>query len=481
MDVRTESRHIPLCVDLDGTLLATDTLWEGIAVVLMRNPFLVFHLLYWLSRGKGRLKHEIAARTGRCAKDWPYREAVLRRLERERESGRQIVLVTGAAESIARDVSDHTGLFTAILHSSNDHNLTRNRKRDALVARYGEAGFDYMGNCADDVPVFKAARRAIVVAPDGPAERWRRRHDAERLDLGPQSAIAALKCIRMHQWAKNVLIGVPMVLNHDILHIDAVINTILAFFAFSFLASAVYIINDLSDLTNDRNHPKKRYRPLASGQISVPMALSLALCLVLASLSLSALLPIEFAGTLAIYVVATTAYTFVLKRKLLVDVFTLAGLYTMRIAAGSAATQTDLSFWLLAFSIFFFLSLALVKRYVELDEHVARAEDVLVPGRGYRPVDFEMVGQAGVASAFTSALVLALYVHSKEMMEMYALPWALWPLCPLVLYMQLRIWMLARRRMLHEDPVVFIMRDWRSLVIMSIGAMLILAGALGPR
>ncbi|OLP55335.1 prenyltransferase [Rhizobium rhizosphaerae] len=481
MDVRTEARHIPLCVDLDGTLLATDTLWEGVAVVLMRNPFLIFSLLLWALRGKGRLKHEVAVRTGRAAKDWPYREVVLQRLERERKAGREIVLVTGAAECIAQGVAAHTGLFSSILHSSTEHNLTHNNKRDALVARYGEAGFDYMGNSADDVPVFEAARRAIIVAPDPVAERWWRKHDAERLDTGPTSAIVALKCIRMHQWAKNVLIGVPMVLNHTILHMDALINTVLAFFAFSFLASAVYIINDLSDLTNDRNHPKKRYRPLASGQISVPIALTLALSLVLASLGLTALLPIEFAGTLALYAVATTAYTFVLKRKLLVDVFTLAGLYTMRIAAGSAATQTDLSFWLLAFSIFFFLSLALVKRYVELHEHIGRADDELVPGRGYRPVDFEMVGQAGVASAFSSALVLAMYVHSKEMMEMYALPWALWPLCPLVLYMQLRIWMMARRRMLHEDPVVFIMRDWRSLVIMSIGALLILAGALGPR
>jgi 4-hydroxybenzoate polyprenyltransferase len=206
----------------------------------------------------------------------------------------------------------------------------------------------------------------------------------------------------------------------------------------------------------------------------------MALCLILASLSLTAVLPYDFALVLGFYAVATTAYTFVLKRKLLVDVFTLAGLYTVRIVAGSAATDTVLSFWLLSFSIFFFLSLALVKRYVELDEYDGR-EGNQVPGRGYVAVDFEMVGQAGVSSAFAAALVLALYIHSKEMQEMYTLPWALWPLCPLVLYMLLRIWMLARRRMLHEDPVVFIMRDWRSLVTMALGAMLILAGALGSQ
>ena len=212
--------------------------------------------------------------------------------------------------------------------------------------------------------------------------------------------------------------------------------------------------------------------------MSVPMGLTVAACLVIASLSLTLLLPLDFAFVLAFYALTTTAYTFVLKRKLLVDVFALAGLYTVRIVAGAAATGTDLSFWLLSFSIFFFLSLALVKRYVELHDYNG-GEGEQVPGRGYVADDYEMVGQAGVASAFTAALVLALYIHSKEMMVMYTVPWALWPLCPLILYMQLRIWMLARRGMLHEDPVVFIMRDWRSLVTMAIGASLVLFGALG--
>jgi 4-hydroxybenzoate polyprenyltransferase len=478
MDARTDIRHIPLCVDLDGTLLAADTLWEGVAIVLFRNPFMIFAMLYWLCRGKARLKYEVAARSGRTAADWPYREVVLARLKREKALGRPIILVTGAAESVALAIAEHVGVFSSVLHSSAELNLTSTRKRAALIERFGEGGFDYMGNSRDDVPVFDAARKAIVVAPDAAAEKWRRSHDAERLDTGKTSAFMALKSIRVHQWAKNVLIGVPAVLNHDILNVSAVLNSVYAFFAFSFLASAVYVINDLSDLTNDRRHPKKRNRPLASGAMSVPMGLIIAVCLVLASLSLTLLLPLEFALVLAFYAVTTTAYTFFLKRKLLVDVFALAGLYTVRIVAGSAATDTELSFWLLSFSIFFFLSLALVKRYVELHEYEG-GEGQQVPGRGYMADDYEMVGQAGVASAFTAALVLALYIHSKEMMEMYQEPWALWPLCPLVLYMLLRIWMLARRGMLHEDPVVFIMRDWRSLVTMSIGATLVVFGALG--
>lgn len=480
MDARTETRQVPLCVDLDGTLLAADTLWEGAAIVLLRNPLMLVPMIMWLWQGKARLKHEVALRSGRKAEDWPYRQAVLDRLAAERADGREIVLVTGAAASVAQDVAAHVGLFASIMHSSETLNMTSSRKRDALVERFGKGGFDYMGNSRDDIAVFGVSRRAIVVAPDAAAEKWRRNHDAEKLDTGKVSMLVPLKSIRVHQWAKNVLIGVPMILNHEVLHLDALLSVTIAFFAFSFLASAVYVINDLSDLANDRRHAKKRNRPLASGQMSVPTALMLAVCLILASVSLTFLLPWEFAGVLAFYACATTAYTFVLKRKLLVDVFTLAGLYTTRIVAGAAATGTELSFWLVSFAIFFFLSLALVKRYVELHEFDDK-DGGAVPGRGYLAVDFEMVGQAGVASAFTSALVLALYVHSKELQEMYTTPWALWPLCPLVLYMLLRIWMLARRGMLHEDPVVFIMRDWRSQLTMLVGALLILFGAVGPQ
>ena len=245
MDARTDISNIPLCVDLDGTLLAADTLWEGVAIVLFRNPLMIFAMVYWALQGKARLKYEVAARSGRTAADWPYREAVLKRLARERETGRPVILVTGAAESVALGVAEHTGVFSSVLHSSTEINLTSRRKREALIERFGEGGFDYMGNSRDDVPVFDAARKAIVVAPDAAAEKWRRSHDAEKLDTGKISRLTPLKSIRVHQWAKNVLIGVPCVLNHQILNVEAVVKYIYAFFAFSLLASAVYVIYDI--------------------------------------------------------------------------------------------------------------------------------------------------------------------------------------------------------------------------------------------
>ncbi|WP_417410400.1 UbiA family prenyltransferase [Hoeflea sp.] len=473
MDAMSQNQHVPLCIDLDGTLIATDTLWEGLASVLIRRPWLFFAVIAWAIAGKAVLKREIAARYVRTGAEWPYRSEVVDRINIARESGQPVWLVTGAAESTANIIADHLGLFDRVLHSTDTENLTSRRKRERLVSLCGDGGFDYAGNSRDDLTVFDAARRAIVVAPDRAASRWARVHDAEMLPLRKTSPLAVLKSIRVHQWLKNVLIAVPLVLNHEFANFNLLLAAVAAFFSFSFLASAVYVVNDISDLANDRLHPRKRLRPLAAGTVSIPVISATAAGLLLASVALASLLPPLFWAVLAIYALVTTVYTFVLKRKLLVDVFTLAGLYTVRIVAGAAATGVDLSFWLLAFSIFFFLSLALVKRYVELDE-LAEDSDVQLKGRSYVGSDKDMIGQAGIAAAFSAAMVLALYVDSSEVASMYPQPALLWPLCPLILYMLLRIWVLARRSQMHEDPVVFIMRDWRSQVTTIAGAGLVL-------
>jgi hypothetical protein len=379
MDAVSDNRHVPLCIDLDGTLIATDTLWEGLVSVLISRPWLLFAVIGWAISGKAVLKREIAARYARKGDEWPYRAEVLERIKLARESGQPVWLVTGAAESTARTIADHLGLFDRVLHSSDTENLTSRRKRERLVSLCGDGGFDYAGNSRDDLAVFDAARRAIIVAPDRAASRWGNSNEAELLPLEKISPLAILKSIRVHQWLKNILIAVPLVLNHEFADFDLLLAAIAAFFSFSFLASAVYIVNDISDLANDRQHPRKRLRPLAAGAVSIPVVSVTAAALLLASIGLASLLPPMFWGVLALYALVTTVYTFVLKRKLLVDVFTLAGLYTVRIIAGAAATGVDLSFWLLAFSIFFFLSLALVKRYVELAE---LAEDSGHPAQG---------------------------------------------------------------------------------------------------
>jgi 4-hydroxybenzoate polyprenyltransferase/phosphoserine phosphatase len=477
MDARTDTTHVPLCVDLDGTLIATDSLWEGLAVLLLRRPWLIFAAIGWAIAGKQVLKREVAVRCDRESCEWPYRPEVVDLITKAKAERRKVWLVTGAAERTAKDAAAHLGVFDRVLHSTDTVNLTSHAKRDLLVAELGEGGFDYVGNSRDDIEIFDAARKAIVVAPDRAALAWSSANDGELLALPRRSRLAALKAIRVHQWLKNVLIAVPVVLNHEFASVGLILAAVMAFFSFSFFASAVYVINDIVDLGNDRRHARKRLRPIASGAISIPVALAMAGALFVASIGLASLLPPVYWLVLAVYGFVTTAYTFVLKRKLLVDVFTLAGLYTVRIIAGAAATGTDFSFWLLAFSIFFFLSLALVKRYVELADMV-EDESGKLRGRSYVKSDLDMVGQAGIASAFAAALVLALYIDSKQIVEMYDTPWLLWPLCPLILYMLLRIWILASRSMMHEDPVVFIMRDWRSQIVTLAGASLVLAAAV---
>lgn len=477
MDAKSSIKHTPLCVDLDGSLIASDTLWEGLAALLMQKPLMIFQVIGWLFVGKAVLKKNVAEYSDRTGEDWPVREEVVAYIKLAKSEGRKVYLVTGAAQKTAESISDHLGLFDGVYHSDDTLNLTSTRKRDKLIEEFGDGGFDYIGNSSDDIAVFENACNGIVVAPDRTAKNWQKKNQSEEIYTKPSNIKTILKTIRVHQWLKNVLIAVPLFLNHTFLDLGSITAAIIAFFSFSFFASSVYIVNDLSDLKADRAHPKKRNRPLASGAISIPSSAILWVGLLSASAFLASLLPIEFLYVMIVYAMITTAYTFVLKRKLLVDVFTLASLYTIRIVAGAFATHSGLSFWLLAFSIFFFLSLALVKRYVELSEGEKEGGSKLL-GRGYYGMDTAMLAQGGVSSAFTSAMVLALYINSPEFSEMYDNPWVLWPLVPLILYMLLRIWILAGRGQVHEDPVVFIMRDWRSQLTMIAGGLLIFGAML---
>lgn len=477
MDARSENRAIPLAVDLDGTLIATDLLWEGLFALLKKNPLNIFLVPFWLLKGPARLKQAIAAAVDIDPATLPYRPEILERLREEQAHGRKIVLATGTPRKFAEAIARHLGLFDAVLASDGAENLTAERKRKALVDAYGDGGFDYAGNSRHDLKVFDAARDAIVVAPDRAAARWQVSHSCELIAAQKPSWRTILKMLRVHQWLKNVLIAVPLVLAHKYFNLDMLVPAVLAFVSFSAAASAIYIVNDFFDLTLDRAHPTKRERPFASGKLSIPFGLASVAILLVISLVAAAFTTIEFIAVLLVYLVATTAYSVAVKRMLLIDVLALAGLYTLRILAGAAATGVDVSFWLLAFSIFFFLSLALVKRYVELRTSSLSVGE-RIAGRGYRIEDQEIVAQAGMASAFSSALVLALYIDSSAVRELYEHPWLVWPLAPIVLYLTMRIWILARRDELHDDPVVFIIRDWRSQIVVLLGAMLLVVAGL---
>jgi 4-hydroxybenzoate polyprenyltransferase/phosphoserine phosphatase len=477
MDHRVKTHLVPLAVDLDGTLIATDLLWEAIIALLKRNPLFVFLLPYWVFQGPYVLKMKLAERVRIDAASLPYRADFLAFLRAEHAKGRRLILATGSPMAFAQQIADHLGLFESVLASADGVNLTSSRKSAALNSLFGQAGYDYAGNSRADLAVFETARESVIVAPDRAAAAYQAQTQALLFPDAPQGLRPLLKMLRVHQWAKNALVAVPAVLANDLDRPATLAAIALAFTAFSLLASAIYILNDLIDLPLDRRHASKSKRSIASGAVSIPMALGVAGALAIAAVSVALLLPWMFQLVLGSYAILTTAYSFALKRMLLIDVLTLAGLYTVRVIAGAAATQIDVSFWLLAFSVFFFLSLALVKRFVEL-EHAPADVAQKVAGRGYRAADKHVIAEAGMASTFAAALVLALYIDSSEVKQLYGNPWLIWPLCPIVLYLSIRIWVLARRGEMHEDPVVFLLSDWRSVMMVGVGAALIFAASL---
>ena len=458
-------QHIPLCVDLDGTLIRSDTLHEALLTFVKGSPFAAARLPTWLLAGKAKLKHAVAERIQLDSSTFPYCQNVLDLIDEVRRKKRPVVLVTAAPAKIAHAVAESLGLFTDVLSSEETLNLSRQRKADALVRRYGVKGFDYVGNSADDLPVFAQCRRAFLVSTNGKLRRAATRSNQDlRLINRPRAGPKTwLKALRVHQWLKNILVFVPLLASGQFLRLERFETALVALASFSFLASAVYILNDLVDLDADRRHPRKRERPFASGALSIASGVAIVPLLITAALGLSLLLPPLFLATLLAYALLTTIYSFRLKRQVIVDVMLLAGLYTMRILAGSAATGIRPSFWLLAFSMFIFLCLAMVKRYSELQLSADSA--TALAGRGYLTSDLPVVLAIGSGSGLVSVLVLALYTQALIVPELYPAPEWIWLVPPLLLYWVARLWLKAGRGEIDDDPVIFAAKDWQSVIV----------------
>jgi 4-hydroxybenzoate polyprenyltransferase len=454
----------PLCVDLDGTLLKSDTLFDALCLFTRRHPARFWQLPLWLAGGRARLKAEVARRAPLDPARLPYNTDLLRYLQAERREGRQLYLTTGADGPLAERVAAHLGIFAGVLASDGATNLTSGKKLARLKARFRE--FDYIGNSRADLPLLANARQAMVANPTRGlrlALRLRRipvaRTFADRRPL-PRTL---LKAIRIHQWAKNILLLVPLLLSHK-LHSGAIGQVVAAFFCFSFMASANYLVNDLLDIDSDRRHPAKRFRPFAAGDLSVSSGVVLAIVLMVASVALLPLLPHEFALWLAVYIVSTTAYSLYLKQVALVDVLMLSGLYTLRMLAGGAATGTEISHWLAGFSIFLFLSLAMVKRFSEL-ENLRERGVTATYGRGYLVADLEQIRSFGTASATAAVVVFSLYISRPDVEALYKHAGRLWLIVPLMLFWLYRVWLLGSRGEMDDDPVVFAIRDRVSLAV----------------
>jgi 4-hydroxybenzoate polyprenyltransferase len=457
----------PLCVDLDGTVVKSDTLMDSLLLLLRSRPLDTLRVPLWLLRGKAAVKAEVGARVALDVRHLPYNRSVVEYLEVQRGEGRRLYLATGADQILAQRIADHLGLFDGVLASDGRTNLTAGNKLDGLRTTFGDEGYDYIGNAGPDLPLLQHAGTAMIANPT-PALRTRLRSRGITVDREFQDrespVKAVLKALRLHQWAKNILIFVPMLLAH-VLRAGVFADAAIAFVSFSLCASSTYIANDLLDIESDRRHPRKRNRPFAAGDLSVLTGVLIGAVLLGGAIAIAAaLLPAGFLLWLFLYIAGTLSYSLVLKRAVLVDVIVLAGLYTVRLLAGAAATRVQISPWFAAFSVFLFLSLAMVKRFSELQNTRARGQ-AIANGRGYQLGDIEQLRSFGTSNASAAVLVFLIYVGiSHDVNGLYHHPDRLWLIAPLMIYWLSRVWLLASRGELDEDPVIFAVTDRISLL-----------------
>jgi 4-hydroxybenzoate polyprenyltransferase len=469
-----------LCVDLDGTLVKSDTLHDSTLALARHRPAALLNIPGWLFQGKAALKRHLANTIQLDVVHLPYNRELLQYLEQQRATGRPIYLATAADADTATRIAAHLGLFTGVLASDGQLNLAGKNKLAAFQSRFGD-NFSYIGNALPDLPLLQHCQEPMVANPT-PALRaaLRKAHitPIRTFDERVSPFKAWLKAIRLHQWAKNTLIFLPLLLAHAWAP-GLIAAAAVAFLSFGLCASATYVVNDLLDLDADRQHPRKRLRPFASGDLSALSGIALIALFLAASFTLATLVPrvistlspglfllhpLRFLAWLGIYLVTTLAYSLRLKRVVMVDVIVLSGLYTVRILAGSAATGVVVSTWLASFSIFFFLSLAFVKRFAEL-ENLRERGGISIGGRGYHVADIEQLRSFGSASGYVSVAVITLYIWNLSAAQLYHHPNRLWLLVPALLLWISRLWLQASRGQLDEDPVVYAITDRRSLLL----------------
>jgi 4-hydroxybenzoate polyprenyltransferase len=440
---------IPLCLEVIGTLTPANPGHERALGVLKRVAFDVATL--------------------------PFRADLLQWLREERARGRRVVLVADGDPQLAEQIAAHLELFDEVARTEGAGSAAE-RKRRALVERFGERGFDYAGSDAADMAVWETSRGAIVVGDRKLSERVGRSAKLLHYFAAPRATLRTwIKAIRLHQWVKNALVFLPALLAHQISNPAILLQATLAFIAFGCCASSVYVTNDLFDLAADRQHPRKRRRPFAAGLLSVRAGIYVSAGLFVCAALIAVVVGWMFVLVLASYYVITWAYSLRLKRIALLDVMTLAGLYTLRIIAGCAATRIEPSFWLLALSVFLFLSLGFVKRYAELDD-ARKAGKLMGHSRGYGADDLPLILSLGTTAGYSAIVVVALYINSPDSIALYHHKKTLWMICPLMLFWISRVWMLTARGHMHDDPVVFALRDRVSLIVVAaLGLIVLLA------
>lgn len=458
----------PLVVDLDGTLLRSDLLIESLLVLVGTQPGSLLRIPLWLIRGKANFKHEIFSRVKLQPQTLPWRLSLIEYLAEIRSQGRCLVLATGSGNPAARQMADHLKLFDHVYASDLNVNLVGVNKRDLLVKEFGVNGFDYAADGGQgDLAVWSVARKAILVNPSAANRRAVAKVAVvDKVFSDPaRTWVSYLSALRPAHWLKNLLVFVPLIALQNFHDVALVERSFLAFVAFSLCASAGYLFNDLIDLEADRHHPQKRLRPFAAGTLPLTFALIAGPLLVAAGCILGAAISWSVFAVMLSYTLMSALYSVSIKKIVLLDVLFLAGLYSFRILAGSVATAIWPSPWLLAFSTFFFFSLALVKRFSELA--ILRRTDIAdAKARSYELGDIELLAAMGIASGYLAVLVFALYITTDKAKALYLHPQSLWLICPLLLYWISHVWLTAHRGKMPHDPLIFATQDWTSRILL---------------
>lgn len=464
----TGQTDVPLIVDLDGTLTKSDTMHEALLLLIARHPSKLPQIATWLFSGKAGFKDKLASESLVDAAAVPMRSEVLDLISAAKANGRKVLLVSASNQRQVSQIATQLSLFDEAVGSDSSRNLSGKEKARWLVERFGEKGFDYVGDSTADLNVWPQARQAITVGANTSMRKRVDDMDVDVIHLKSDDADSMfgrarhyVKAMRPHQWLKNLLVFVPALAAHDP---AALLPSFFAFCAFCLAASSIYLINDMLDLHVDRQHPRKRNRPFAAGTIPVSHGVVHSILLFSVALIIASFLSSSFAVVLLGYVGLTFAYSLILKRKLMIDIWTLGALYTIRIVAGGAASGIPLSEWLLAFSMFLFLSLAAIKRISELTDLKAR-DLTSTDGRGYRVADLPVVLGAMLASGYCSVVILALYVSNASVASLYSAPKLLWLVCMMLLYWINRVAIISYRGEMHDDPIVFALRDRISLLV----------------
>ena len=458
-------------MDLDGTLVKSDMIYETVNQLICSKPWRVFEIFWNLVKGKTAFKKFLAEKAEIDVTSLPYNPHLMSWLVEQKKRGRYIVLATATHRILADKIAEYTKLFDEVLASAAGVNLKSGQKRDALIRKFGKHGFDYVGNEQADVPVWEAANVVHIVSSNKTFIRRVELLTQKTANTFPSVEVGVLSCLfkalRVHQWMKNLLVFIPLVLAYPLIPDGSAEGTaLLAFILFGITASSVYILNDLSDLSNDRLHRSKKNRMFASGNLSIGLGWVLWPALLILSFAVSSFfMNMKFIYVMLGYLLLTVMYSFRLKQIAMLDVLTLAMLYTARIVAGAVALNLPISFWLLGFSIFIFLSLAFMKRFSELQIARANLLNESIRGRGYVHQDLEIVSSMGVTSGYISVLVLGLYIYNPIASEYYMTPELIWMVCPILIYWISRVWLITHRGGMHDDPVFFAIKDRRSWMV----------------